>query len=77
MTPEIWTAAGGALGAILAAWGGGSAGGRNALNGFKDEMRRRFDSVDARLDRLVEKDGEHEIRLDRLEHREEEEVEVL
>ena len=67
MSPEMLTAAGGAVGAIIAAFAGGKSGGANSLNGFKEEVRERFDSVDERLDTLVRTDGAHEARLTVLE----------
>lgn len=67
ISPEMLTAAGGAIGAIAAAFAGGKRGGENSLNGFKDEVRERFDSIDGRLDVLVRTDGAHEARLGSIE----------
>ena len=70
MTPEVITAFGGVVVGVLGAFLGGKKGGETGMNGFKEEVRERFDSVDSRLDILVKTDGEHEARLHVLEKEE-------
>ena len=71
MTPEIIIALGTAGAAIVAAFAGGTAGGKkggeNALNGFKEEVRTNFQGVHEKLDGLTRTDGSHEARLGRIE----------
>ena len=71
MTPEIIIAFGTAGAAIMAAFVGGTAGGRKggeaSLNGFKEEVRGNFTGIHAKLDGLTRTDGEHGARLEAVE----------
>ena len=67
--PATITAVGGAVAAVGAAFFGGKTGGANSLNGFKEEVRGRFDSVDERLGVLTKADGMHEEAISALRRR--------
>ena len=67
MTPELVTAFGGVVVGILGAFLGGKKGGENSLNGFKDEVRTGFTSVNGKLDVLTKTDGIHEAKLEAIE----------
>jgi hypothetical protein len=67
ISPELATAIGGAAAAVVAAFAGGNSGGKNSLNGFKEEVRAGFTGVNERLDEVIETQGAHDARLDILE----------
>lgn len=67
--PTTITAIGGAVAATLAAAFGGKKGGEASLNGFKEEVRTRFDSIDERLVALTKTDGMHEEAISALRRR--------
>ena len=67
MTPELVIAMGTAVAAVVGAAVGGKKGGETAMNGFKEEVRESFKSVNGKLDGLTKTDGAHEARLGSIE----------
>ena len=68
MTPEVITALAGAVTATIGAIVGGNKGGKNSMNGFKEEVRESFRGIHVKLDVLTKTDGEHDARLKNVEY---------